>query len=156
MPMELADQENLKERVRQTMDDLASKPRQKHINLTDVDVRLIKNRRGPVPSFNAQAVVSPLSGGGETAGVLITTADVCADLDDHAQLIPMMEQAEMMTGTKVPSTLADGGYHSGKKCAARGRRVLMPDSKKKLLGGAYHKDRFIYGEASDGYICPQG
>ena len=56
-------------------------------------------------------------------------------------------------------TLAYGGYHSGKnlkECAARGRRVLMPDSKTKPLGGDYHKDQFSYDETSDSYICPQG
>ena len=98
LPVELAAQETLKERVRQAMDDLVSKPRQKHINLTDADVRLIKSQRGPT-LLHAQAMVSPLSGGGETAGVPITAADVCAGPDDHAQLIPMMEQVEMMTGS---------------------------------------------------------
>ena len=112
-----------------------------------------------MPSFNAQAVVSPVTSDGEVAGMLITAADVCAQPDDHAQLIPMLEQAEGMTGIRVPLTPADGGYHWGKNlksCAANGRQVLMPDSKKKLLGGRYHKDRFTYDEASDSYTCPQG
>ncbi len=104
------------------------------------------------------AVVSPATSDGEVAGMLVTAADVCAQPDDHAQLIPMLEQAEGMTGVRVPLTLANGGCHSGKNlksCAANGRRVLMPDSKKKLPGGRYHKDRFIYDEASDSYTCPQ-
>ena len=33
---------------------------------------------------------------------------------------------------------------------------MMPDSKRKLLGNPFHKDRFIYDEASDSYTCPQG
>ena len=159
LPAELADQETLRKRVREAMDKLASRPRQRHINLTDTDARLMKTRWGAMPSFNAQAVVSPVTSDGEVAGMLITAADVCAQPDDHAQLIPMLEQAEGMTGIRVPLTPADGGYHWGKNlksCAANGRQVLMPDSKKKLLGGRYHKDRFTYDEASDSYTCPQG
>ena len=90
--------------------------------------------------------------------MMITAADVCSDPDHHAQLIPMMEHAEEMTGSRVPLTLADGGYHPGenlRECAASVRQVLMPASKRKLLRNPYHKDRFIYDEASDSYTCPQ-
>ena len=57
---ELADQETLRDRVREAMDRLASTPRQRHINITDQDARLMKTRRGAMPSFNAQAMVSPI------------------------------------------------------------------------------------------------
>lgn len=40
--------------------------------------------------------------------------------------------------------------------AADGRRALMPDSKRRLPGGAYHKDRFIHEEVGDSHMRPQG
>ena len=156
---ELADQEILRDRVREAMDRLASKPRQRHINLTDQDARLMKTRRGAMTSFNAQAMVSSLSVPGQGAGMLITAAEVCANPDDHAQLVPMLEQAEEITGSQAQLTLADAGYHSGnnlKACARDGRPVLIPDPKRKYRGGQYHKDRFIYDASGDTYTCPEG
>ncbi|MCE2458921.1 MAG: transposase [Dehalococcoidia bacterium] len=149
----------MRERVKQAMEELASRPRLKRINLTDSDARLMKSRQGIVPSFNAQAVVSRVLVPGEASAMLVTAADACADPDDHAQLIPMLEQAEEITGTEAPLTLADAGYHSGKnlkECARTGRHVIVPDSKRKTLANPYHKDRFVYDETSDSYICPKG
>ena len=47
------------------MDDLASQENLKHINLTDKDARLMKTRQGIVPSYNGQAMVSPVTAEGE-------------------------------------------------------------------------------------------
>ena len=91
--------------------------------------------------------------------MLITAAEVCANPDDHAQLLPMLEQAEEITGSQAQLTLADAGYHSCnnlKACARDGRPVLMPDPKRKYRGGQYHKDRFIYDASGDTYTCPEG
>ena len=63
LPEELADKRALREQVRQAMDDLASQESLKHINLTDKDARLMKTRQGIVPSYNGQAMVSPVHGG---------------------------------------------------------------------------------------------
>lgn len=159
LPQELSDQQTLRERVKQAMEKLASSPGLKRINLTDSDARLMKSRQGIVPSFNAQAVVSRVTVPGEASAMLMTAADAYANPDDHAQLIPMLEQAEEITGTEAPLTLADAGYHSGKnlkECALTGRRVIMPDSKRKTLANPFHKDRFVYDEANDSYICPKG
>ena len=53
LPGELADKEVLREQVRQAMDDLAGRGRQKCINLTDRDARLMKSRQGIIPAYNA-------------------------------------------------------------------------------------------------------
>ena len=130
-----------------------------HINLTDQDARLMKTRRGAMPSFNAQAMVSSMVVPGQGASMLITAADVSANPDDHAQPVPMLEEAEEVTGVRAQLTLADAGYHSGKNlkdCARDGRAVLMPDPKRKYRGGPYRKDRFIYDASDDSYICPEG
>ena len=47
------------------MDDLASQESLKHINLTDKDARLMKTRQGIVPSYNGQAMVSPVTAEGK-------------------------------------------------------------------------------------------
>ena len=155
----LQHKEMLREQVRQAMANLESKERQKRINLTDGDARLMKTRGSILLSYNAQAMVSPLEPDGGATGMFITAVDMADDSRDETQLVPMLEQAEETTGTKSEMTLADAAYHSGKgleECARRGQSVAIPETRQQLLGDPYHKDRFTYDEHSDSFRCPQG
>ena len=120
----------------------------------------MKSRQGIVAGYNAQAVVSPLAADvAQVTGLLITAAEVVTDPEDHEQLVPMLEQAEEMTGKRAEVSLADGGFHSGANlaaCAERGQQVLMPESQEQALKQPYHKERFSHDAATDTYICPQG
>ena len=156
---ELANKEMLRKQVRQAMADLESKGRQKRINLTDGDARLMKTRGSVLLGYNAQAMVSPLEPDGGATGMFITAVDMADDSRDEKQLVPMIEQAEETTGTKSEMTLADAAYHSGKgleECTRRGQSVAIPETRQQLLGDSYHKDRFIYDQPSDSFMCPQG
>lgn len=166
LPEQLADQKALRDRVRKAMEEQArqelppSRDRgQNRINLTDMDAKLMKTREGVFrPSYNAQAVVSPIAPGGDTRGMLVTAVSVVDEVHDYAQLTPMMEQAEEVTGTRTPMTLADAGYFGGKHLEAshrKGQQVAMPDSSP-FLKDPYHKDQFSYDEATDSYTCPHG
>ena len=158
LPEQLADKRALREQVQQAMDDLASQDRLKHVNLTDKDARLMKTRQGIVPSYNGQAMVSPVTGEGEATGMLITAVGLVDEPTDYTSFTPMLEQAEETTGSKAPMTLADAGYYSGsnlEECVARGQDVTMPESLPSP-GLPYHKDRFIYDERSDSFTCPEG
>ena len=159
LPRELVNKEMLREQVRQAMADLENKERQKRINLTDGDARLMKARGSVLLGYNAQAMVSPLEPDGGATGMFITAVDMADDGRDDPQLVPMIEQADETTGTKSEMTLADAAYHSGKGlegCARRGQSVAMPETRQQLLGEPYHKDRFTYDEHSDSFRCPQG
>ena len=118
----------------------------------------MKGRQGIMPGYNAQAMASPVaqSSGG---GMLITAADVVDSAADSGQLVPMLEQAEEMTGEPVPVTLADGGYHTAANLAAgeqRGDLFVMPERYHPGVQGPYFKDKFLYDSATDSYICPKG
>ena len=159
LPEVLHDRKVLRDQVRETMCELASRDGQKFINLTDQDARMMNTRQGIAMAYNAQAMVSPVVDEGKTCGMLITAADVVAETTDQAQLGPMMEQAEETSGHRAETTLADAGYHSGsnlEECARRGQQVVMPESQERALASPYHKDRFTYDEASDSYRCPEG
>lgn len=160
LPEELTKKHALREQVRAAMDRLVGEQEQERVNLTDGDSVLMKSRQGIVAGYNAQAMVSPLeSGTSETTGLLITAAEVVRDAHDYGQLVPMVEQAEEMTGEQAEVTLADGGYHSGPNlevCAQRKQVVIMPEAQQQALEQPYHKDRFLYDEATDSYTCPQG
>ena len=166
LPKELADQKALRDRVRQAMEEQASRPLppprfrgQNRINLTDLDAKTMKTSEGIFkPGYNAQAVVSPLVPGGETTGMLVTAADVVDQVNDFAQLTPMMEQAEEVTGVRAPMTLADAGYFGGRHleaCHRKGQEIAMPEGTAGL-DGPYHKRQFSYDETTDSYTCPHG
>ena len=160
LPGELADKKVLKEQVRQAMDDLAGRGRQKCINLTDRDARLMKSSQGIVTGYNAQAMVSPLEPSVGASGMLVTAADVVDEPNDSAQLVPMLEQSEETTGARAQVTLADAGYHSGSaldECARRDLKLVMPESsRRRAQHHPYHKDRFIYDQCNDSYLRPHG
>jgi|TARA_B100001971_G_C18217326_1_gene554748 transposase len=126
-------------------------------SLTDPDARMLHVRGGYIAGYNAQAVVSPLVGGG---GMFMTAADVASPGEgDHTQLLPMTTQAKANTGIPAHTTLADANYHSGlnlSQCAANNIDVLMPEANKPHQKNPYHKNHFTYRAEDDVYICPQG
>ena len=160
LPEQLRRAEGLRGQVRAAMERLASKEGGVRVNLTDGDAQLMKGRHGIEAGYNAQVVVSPLHAADTgSGGLLITAADVATTADDCGQLVPMMEQAEEMTGQRVDVTLADGGYHSGanlEACEQRGQRVAMPEGQQEAMKSSYFKDRFEYELATDSYLCPEG
>ena len=60
LTQELSNHEALRKRVRESMDELASGATGKHINLTDGEARLMRNRHGIMPAYNAQVAVAPV------------------------------------------------------------------------------------------------
>lgn len=158
LPQELSQHQKLREQVQEAIKQVAQEGLER-VNLTDGDASLMKGRQGIIAGYNAQAVVSPLNPQvAPRNGFIITAAEVVTDPDDTAQLLPLLEQAEEMTGEKA-TTLSDGGYYSGEnlaRCAAAGRRVVMPEGRRSTLKHPYHRDQFSYQEALDSYLCPQG
>ena len=157
LPEKLAGQKALRQRVRQAMEELPKRERPNRykstfrINLTDMDASAMRTREGVVPGYNAQAVVSPLAPAGGISGMLVTAVDVVDEANDAARLVPMMDLAEEITGTKVPMTLADAGYFSGKHVVEfqrGGQQVVMPDMARRT-DAPYHKDQFVYDPESD-------
>ena len=164
LPEKLAEQKELRERVRQAMKELPGKERPNRykrparINLTDKDARLMRTRQGIVPSYNAQAMVSPVATDGGVTGMLVTASDVVDEPKDAARLTAMTRQAEEVSGARMPMTLADAGYFAGRHVAElhqRGQQALMPDMARPT-DHPYYEDQFIYDEGNDSYTCPHG
>lgn len=159
LPEKLRRAEQLRTEVKSAMQQLTKKGH-KCINLTDGDANLMKGRQGIIPSYNLEAVVSPLKVD-ETnkTGVLMTGVELVPEPEDQKQLIPMMEQSEEMTGKLADMTLADAGFHSSANLAAceqRNRVIVMPEAREKTLQNPYHKDRFNYDANTDSYLCSHG
>jgi hypothetical protein len=91
--------------------------------------------------------------------MLITAADVVGNASDSAQLVPMLEMPEEMTGVGVPVTLADGGCHTAanlREGERRGDTLVMTERYPPGVQGPCFKDRFVYDPATDRYVCPEG
>ena len=165
LPEQLANRKALRQRVKQAIEELSGRDRPNRykrpnrINLTDMHARLVKTGHGVVLGYNAQAMVSPVELESKETGMLIAAMDVVDRSYDNGMLVPMIEKAEEATGTKVPMTLADSDYFAVSeldKCARRGQQVVVPEVRQKSVDHPYHKDRFIYDEATDTYTCPKG
>ncbi len=160
MPAELRRAQSLKERVQAAQQQLTSQKEQTRVNLTDGDAQLMKGRQGIMPAYNAQAMVSPVgTDPAKRRGVLITAVEVVDDPTDYRQLVPMLEEAEEMTGVRGSTVLADASYHTGANLEAgyeRGQTLVVPERPRGGERGAYFKDRFVYDQASDSYQCPEG
>ena len=119
--------------MRQAVAALGSQKRQRRINLTDPDARLMKGRQGIVAGYNAQAMVSPMeTAEGGASGMMVTAVDVVDAANDSTLLVPMVEQAEETTGTRMPMTLADAGYFAAihlAECDRRGQQVAMAEAR---------------------------
>ena len=149
----------LRERIQEAMGHLTQE-HLRRVNLTDTDAQLMKRRQGIMPAYNAQVVAAPVEiGPGRERGMLITAATVVTTASDTAQLIPMLQQAEELTGARAPVTLEDGGYHTAgalQRGAQRGDLLVMPERYPVETQGPYFKDRFVYDPVTDSYICPLG
>jgi len=80
-------------------------------NFTDPESRIMKTRNGYEQAYNAQAAV-------DASDQVIVAADVTAQQNDNAQLVPMLDQIEANTGAKPQQVSADAGYCSEENIAA--------------------------------------
>ncbi len=159
LPEGLQTAQALRQQVQDAMTRLEKQGLSK-INLTDSDAQLMKARSGIVIGYNAQAMVSPV-GTGVVKGsrMLITAADVVNSAADSGQFVPMLKQAEEVTGKRSRITLADGGYHTVANLTAgkhRGQILVMAERYQAELQNTYFKDQFKYDPPTDSYTCPQG
>jgi transposase len=160
LPEELQKAKVLREKIKDALIHLEENKDLKRVNTTDHDAQLMKGIGGIITGYNAQAMVSPFAQTGDDRdGMLITASDVVNAAADSGQLIPMLEQAEELTGERVSVTLADGGYHTAANLEAghdRGQTLVMAERYGKAQKKPYFKDQFIYNPDTDSYLCPQG
>jgi transposase len=124
-------------------------------NLTDPDAHQMTANGVNRPSYNAQAVVRPLAGGGR----LIVALDVRVRADDHDLLPDLAIQAALRCGQPAAVTVADTGYHSGSvlaACHAQGLPVVVTVPIHRRAQDPYGPDAFGDDPVSGGLICPQG
>ncbi len=138
-------------------DPKTGKPRGPQVHLADPEAVVMKGRHGFVVGYNAEAAV-------DDKAQVIVGADVTAEATDNEALVPMLERVRENTGRLAEATVFDSGYHSAANLeatadAATDLYVGDPSLKRassKADKQAFHKDSFVYDEATDTYRCCQG
>lgn len=99
----------LRGKLPQIPDPAAARPKDKDvINTTDAESRVMRERAGGfIQGFNAQAAV-------DSEAQIIVAADVTNAQNDRAQLVPMLQQVELNSGSKPAQASADTDYYSPK------------------------------------------
>lgn len=95
----------------------------KKMSRTDADSRFLHSREGFVLGYTAEAAVSEDG--------LIVAARVTQAANDHASLVPLVEQTEQRCGRLPKKVLADAGFYSNQNLEAmerRGVELYVPDS----------------------------
>jgi transposase len=150
LPEKLQRKEELREKVRQHLEQLNQKDRD-HLQVGDEDARVMKSRTGNRFAYNAQAVVDEQS-------KLIVAAEVVQDESDNYQLVPMIDQVQENLGKVAEQTVADAGYQAVRGLAeAEGKHYsVIVNQIHPGEDQTYHALRFSYDAGKDQCICPRG
>jgi len=124
------------------------------VSVTDADARLMKTSKGSDVSYNVQMVI-------DSKHKLIAACEVTNDGNDLGQLANMAQQGKEALGVDKLTVLADGGYFDGdtiKECEDAGITTYLPlpQSSAAQRRGLFPAEQFIYDEARDLFVCPQG
>jgi len=93
-------------------------PASKQMNFTDPESRLMKTASGGFEQcYNAQLAI-------DAERQIIVAADVTESAADNGQLVPLEEQAEVNTGVRTATLLADAGYRAEANFAALEQREV--------------------------------
>jgi transposase len=123
-------------------------------SLTDPDARLMKTAHGSAVCYNLQVAV-------DSKYKLIVDVEVTNEPSDQSLLAEMAERAKHELGVEELTVVADGGYFSNeaiKRCEDENITIYVPirDGLDAERRGVFSRDLFIYDEALDAFICPQG
>jgi transposase len=91
LPQELKDRRRLRECLQEAMTRLDREAGRSTVNLTDLDARRMRTAHGRMTAYNGQAMADGQSG-------ILVAMDVTTGGADTPQLLPMLGEAEAMTG----------------------------------------------------------
>ena len=122
--------------------------------VTDLDARRMRTAHGRMTAYNGQAMADGQSG-------ILVAMDVTTGGADTPQLLPMLGEAEAMTGRQAEELVADGGYYWGptsKRCRTSISRSTHPCSDRAMPDSSWpiYASQFSYNPETDTYTCPEG
>lgn len=160
-PRQRLGREQMRTRLRQALAELERRtaaPGGRHdaagTSSSDPEAGLLKAAQGYVVGYNAQTVV-------DGRAQIVVAAEVTACSSDGEHLVPMVREAQAMTGQVAEVVGADSGYFAiGSVVAAeqQGCEVFVPVPRRKETPEQerYAKAHFRYEVEGDRFICPEG
>lgn len=123
-------------------------------SLTDTDSRRMKNNGSLDICYNVQSVV-------DSKNHFVIDISTTNDINDQNQLYVMAKDASELLDIDMPIIIADTGYYNGteiKNCVDDGMSVYIKKAKanNKTKNNEFRKEKFIYNEGQDVYVCPAG
>jgi transposase len=156
---ELKGKKALKSKIDQLFEEInESEPKtsqkDRKVNGTDPDCKIMKGRQGSHASYNNQMVVDDENG-------LIVSMDATTAANDLNQLKTQITQVEEVLEKSADTVCADAGYSSVedlKDLVDQQKVVVVPNNAQaqKTPRDPFAKDAFKYNEATDTYTCPVG
>jgi transposase len=125
------------------------------ISITDPDARHMSvSNNGTDIAHNVQIAV-------DSKHHLVVAIDVTSNAADNGQLYPMAEKTKEELGVDKITVLADKGFYNGKDLKSCEENGITAIVSKQTFGNAtgdenYAKDKFVYVQEKDIYICPMG
>lgn len=144
----------IKKRIGELQEQLADIEQNGDVALTDPDSKmmLVKNS-GREVSHNVQIAVEP-------ANHFIVAVDVTSEAIDREQLHNISVQAKEELDVPTLTVIADKGYYSAKQfmlCETDNIFAIAPKpTLQSTPNERYAKNKFLYDEQTDAYICPEG
>jgi len=122
-------------------------------NRTDSDAKLMSKPAHNLMTYNVQIAV-------DNKYKFIIATDISSEGGDSKQLHNIAVQAKEITGNKKIIVTADKGYDSAKeikKCQDDNIKVIIPlkdNLQTQKAKGKFTREKFIYNDSTDTYICP--
>lgn len=152
LPEALRSKQKLKEKIKQVLKQI--KDKKERINLTDNEVKFIKNKGSIDLNYNCQAAI--------TEDGIIVGAYTTNSPSDRTETIKSINAAEQNTQDQYNEVLADSGFASFdnfEELAARNKTIYIPDqqmdSEEQKEQNPYHRNHFIYNQQKDCFTCPE-
>lgn len=149
----LANRKAIQSRIRSVLERL--KAEEKHsLNTTDGDCVRLHSRQGSHAGYSGQIVVDDAHG-------LIVNSDVVAENNDSKQFANQLDQANAVLDDPCKIACADAGfadYETLSDVDQQETDVIVPPQtpSAQTADTPFDKSHFIYDEADDTYICPEG
>ena len=154
LPEEINTEEKLNKRLREISKRFKGDDADEKINSTDPDARFMKTSGRIGMSYNCHAAV--------TENQIIVNSAISLDANDKSGFKSVVEGTEKILEEDIKEIAADAGYSSFDNyeyLEKNGKVGYIPDGRniiKKDPGGGYGREKFMYQETSDTYICPEG
>jgi hypothetical protein len=153
---QIKDKEQLKQKISSILKEL-SDTQVNSLNTTDEDSIKIKSRQGIHAGYNVQMVTDKKYG-------LIVTAEASQSSSDANQLSDQIIKASENLGEQPCRVSADAGYYSLEDIAKVSSKitVIVPSPQEvhqertHQEPARFDKERFVYDEDTDRYVCPKG